>query len=172
MLLKHNDLFCNSIFVTLDITVVIKNRSIHISCPISLSNTICHVVPICIYLYIWMPGHLWRPEKSYNQGSCHRSTMSGLESSLSQDTKGPEQLLDSPTRLLGLPVVAGLGCAVENLGDVAWVLPDSGSMRTWGPLLAPLRSGDASASSAPRISEREILHNQEHLLRWARKSKI
>ena len=66
----------------------------------------------------------------WHQDSCHRSTPSGLESSLSQETKGPEQLLDSPTRLLGLPVVAGLGCAVENFGEDAWVLPDIGSMRT------------------------------------------
>ena len=59
-------------------------------------------------------------KKTYNQGLCHRSTTSGLESSRSHETKGPEQLLDSPpTRLLGLPVVAGLGRAVENLGEVA-----------------------------------------------------
>ena len=58
-------------------------------------------------------------QKLFSHEACHRSTSSGLESSLSQDTKGPEQLLDSPTKLLGLPVVAGLGCAVENFGEVA-----------------------------------------------------
>ena len=51
--------------------------------------------------------------------SCHRLTTSGLESSRSQDTKGAEQLLVSPTRLLGLPEVTGLGCAVENFGEAA-----------------------------------------------------
>jgi len=98
-------------------------------------------------------------KKNFYSRSCHRSTTSDVKSSLSQETKGPEQLLDiSPTRLLpGLPVVAGLGRAVENFGEVAWeltlLLPDdSGSMRTWASLLPPLRRGEARASSAPRIS--------------------
>ena len=70
--------------------------------------------------------------------SCHRPTTSGLESSRSQDTKGAEQLLVSPTRLLGLPEVTGLGCAVENFGEAA--LPRS--------VLVALRSGEAKVSSA------------------------
>ena len=72
---------------------------------------------VCMYIcWVIFDGQ----KKTYNQGLCHRSTTSGLESSRSHETKGPEQLLDSPpTRLLGLPVVAGLGRAVENLGEVA-----------------------------------------------------
>ena len=81
-------------------------KYLHISCRISLNYIVYQAVPICMYIYA-------RPR------SCHRSTTSEVESSLSQETKGPEQLLDSPTRLLGLPVVAGLGRAVENFGEVA-----------------------------------------------------
>ena len=70
--------------------------------------------------------------------SCHRPTTSGLESSRSQDTKGAEQLLVSPTRLLGLPEVTGLGCAVENFGEAALLRS----------VLVALRSGEAKVSSA------------------------
>ena len=70
--------------------------------------------------------------------SCHRLTTSGLESSRSQDTKGAEQLLVSPTRLLGLPEVTGLGCAVENFGEAALLRS----------VLVGLRSGEAKVSSA------------------------
>ena len=115
------------IFVTLNITVLTKKAFYLMS--FSISNMICQTFSLCIICA--RSGHslIVADGKNISPRSCHRSTISGLESSLSQETKGPEQLLDSPTRLLGLPVVAGLGCAVENFGeDACW--PGTGSIRT------------------------------------------